>query len=85
MLSCKKEEGAFNRVFIFTTDKGQRLVARLPFALAGPPGLITQSEVATIHYSESKEDREITAKSSIQSKPILVSLFQESLTGAMML
>lgn len=50
VLSCDKKEGGFNRVFIFTTDNGQRIVARLPFALAGPARLITQSEVATIHY-----------------------------------
>ncbi|OAG44962.1 hypothetical protein AYO21_00924 [Fonsecaea monophora] len=48
--NCEKKEGGFNRVFIFTTDNGQSIVARLPFALAGPPRLTTQSEVATIHY-----------------------------------
>ncbi len=50
--SCEKKEGGFNRVFIFTTDNGQRLVARLPFALAGPSRMTTQSEVATVRYGK---------------------------------
>lgn len=51
--SCEKKEGGFNRVFIFTTDNGRRLVARLPFPIAGPPKITTQSEVATIRYGKS--------------------------------
>lgn len=50
--ACDKKEGGFNRVFIFTTDNGDTAVARLPFAFAGPPGLATNSEVATIKYCE---------------------------------
>lgn len=50
---CKKKEGGFNRVFVFTTDNGRRLVARLPFPIAGPPKITTQSEVATIRYGKS--------------------------------
>lgn len=45
-----KREGGFNRVFIFTTNNEKRVVARLPFALAGPSMLTTSSEVATIKY-----------------------------------
>lgn len=48
---CKKIEGGFNRVFLFTMDDEQTLIARLPFSVAGPPGLVTHSEVATIAYS----------------------------------
>lgn len=48
--SYEKNEGGFNRVFIFTCDNGQRIVARLPTRVAGPPGLTTNSEVATIKY-----------------------------------
>ena len=44
----EKQEGGFNRVFIFTMDDRSRVVARLPFALAGPAKLATASEVATI-------------------------------------
>ncbi|OBT43157.1 hypothetical protein VE00_07719 [Pseudogymnoascus sp. WSF 3629] len=47
---CDKKEGGFNRVFIFTTDNAETVVARLPFAFSGPPSLATNSEVATIRY-----------------------------------
>lgn len=47
---CEKKEGGFNRVFIFTMDDSSRVVARLPFTLAGPAKLATASEVATIQY-----------------------------------
>jgi hypothetical protein len=55
-----KKEGGFNRIFIFTTDNAQRIVARLPFALAGPPRLIINSEVATIKYRECKSIHQST-------------------------
>ena len=48
--SYDKKEGGFNRVFIFHTDNAKRIVAKLPFALAGPSRLTTNSEVATIKY-----------------------------------
>jgi hypothetical protein len=48
--SYDKKEGGFNRVFIFHTDNGKRVVARLPFSLAGPPRWTTNSEVATIKF-----------------------------------
>lgn len=48
---CKKIEGGFNRVFLFIMDDEQTLLARLPFSIAGPPRLVTHSEVATIAYS----------------------------------
>ncbi|KAJ5225025.1 hypothetical protein N7468_006250 [Penicillium chermesinum] len=52
--NCEKKEGGFNRVFIFTMDDGSRVVARLPFTLAGPARLATASEVATIQYLQRK-------------------------------
>lgn len=52
--SCKKKEGGFNRVFIFATDNGKRVVARLPFMVAGPSRLTTNSEVATIKYRKTE-------------------------------
>ncbi|KFY67899.1 hypothetical protein V496_01348 [Pseudogymnoascus sp. VKM F-4515 (FW-2607)] len=64
---CDKKEGGFNRVFIFTTDTAETVVARLPFALAGPPCLATNSEVATIKYLQTN----------------IASLYLKSLTGAM--
>lgn len=48
----QKIEGGFNRVLIFTLNNDKRVVARLPFALAGPSRLTTASEVATIKYCE---------------------------------
>lgn len=47
---CEKKEGGFSRVFVFTMDDNSRVVARLPFPLAGPARLATASEVATIQY-----------------------------------
>lgn len=48
--TCRKVEGGFNRVFIFTLDSSKTIVARLPFRLAGPAKLTTLSEVATVYY-----------------------------------
>lgn len=50
--SCEKKEGGFNRVFLFRMDSGERIVARLPTPIAGPRRLTTNSEVATLAYSE---------------------------------
>ncbi|CAC9888848.1 unnamed protein product, partial [Aureobasidium pullulans] len=47
---CKKIEGGSNRVFLFTMDDEQTLIARLPFSLAGPSRLVIHSEVAAIAY-----------------------------------
>ena len=52
--TCDRKEGGFNRVFIFTTNNAKRVVAKLPFTLAGPPRLTTNSEVATMKYCEFK-------------------------------
>lgn len=49
---CDKIEGGFDRVFISTLDNSQRIVARLPFTLAGPSHITTSSEVAAIKYCE---------------------------------
>lgn len=51
--SYSKKEGGFNRVFIFHTDNAKRVVARLPFPVAGPRRLTSNSEVATIQFSRS--------------------------------
>lgn len=50
VLRYEKKEGGFNRVFILHMDNGTRVVARLPFRVAGPASLTTHSEVATIAY-----------------------------------
>jgi hypothetical protein len=46
----EKREGGFNRVFIFYTNIGKAVVAKLPFSRAGPARFTTHSEVATMMY-----------------------------------
>ncbi|KAJ5645371.1 hypothetical protein N7507_011382, partial [Penicillium longicatenatum] len=41
-------EGCSNRAFIFTFNNNWRLVAKLPFRVAGPAKLTTASEIACI-------------------------------------
>lgn len=43
---CRKIEGGFNSVLIFTLNNSKRVVAGLPFASPGPAKLATASEVA---------------------------------------
>lgn len=50
VLRWEKKEGGFNRAFILSMDNGTRVVARLPFRVAGLRGLTTHSEVATMAY-----------------------------------
>lgn len=85
----EKKEGGFNRVFIFTTDNAKRVVARLPFAFAGPPMLTTNSEVATVQYRECLLNAHHRSTMLIihtsQFKPIPASLYRRSWTGVTML
>ncbi|KZV99171.1 hypothetical protein EXIGLDRAFT_668875 [Exidia glandulosa HHB12029] len=46
----KCAEGRSNRVFRLKLQNHRDVVARLPFAAAGPPHLVTASEVATIDF-----------------------------------
>lgn len=46
----EKKEGGFNRVFILYLENGDRVVARVPFCIAGPRRLVTNSKVATMNY-----------------------------------
>ncbi|EXJ89547.1 hypothetical protein A1O3_02614 [Capronia epimyces CBS 606.96] len=46
----EKKDGGFNRVFIFTTNNGKMVVAKVPVCIAGPPKLTTRSEVATMKF-----------------------------------
>lgn len=50
ILECSKVEGNFNRAFIIRLDNGAKVVARVPFSIAGPSRLVMNSEVATITY-----------------------------------
>ncbi|CZT04058.1 uncharacterized protein RCO7_05657 [Rhynchosporium graminicola] len=53
VIRYEKKEGGFNRVFILYLDNGVRVVARVPFRIAGPRRLATNSEVATMAYMRS--------------------------------
>ncbi|KAH7371718.1 kinase-like domain-containing protein [Pyrenochaeta sp. MPI-SDFR-AT-0127] len=53
VIRYEKKEGGFNRVFLFYLDNGARVVARVPFHIAGPRRLTTNSEVATMTYIRS--------------------------------
>jgi len=52
VVSYEKKEGGFNRVFLLWLDNGVCVVARVPYRIAGPRRLITNSEVATLAYSK---------------------------------
>ncbi|ROW04488.1 hypothetical protein VMCG_05038 [Cytospora schulzeri] len=54
ILKCSMVEGNFNRAFILRLDNGTKVVARVPFSIAGPPRLVTNSEVATMAYLREK-------------------------------
>ncbi|KAH8679545.1 kinase-like domain-containing protein [Tricladium varicosporioides] len=53
VIRYEKKEGGFNRAFILYLDNGERVVARVPFHIAGPRRLTTNSEVATMTYIRS--------------------------------
>lgn len=53
VIDCEKKEGGFNRVFMFHLDNDETVAARLPMRHAGPPGLTTSSEVATLRFGMS--------------------------------
>lgn len=50
----EKKEGLNHRVFVLFLDNGSRLVAKVPYRHAGRPMLATNSEVATMAFSNSK-------------------------------
>ncbi|KAI1126050.1 kinase-like domain-containing protein [Nemania abortiva] len=50
IMQCDKVEGNFNRAFILHLDNDSKVVARIPFSVAGPTRLTTNSEVATMSY-----------------------------------
>ena len=50
VVQYEKKEGGFNRVFVLCLDNGARVVVRVPYRIAGPPRLTTNSEVAIMAY-----------------------------------
>ncbi|KAF9485554.1 hypothetical protein BDN70DRAFT_871224 [Pholiota conissans] len=57
-MGCNKveflAEGSYNRVFRLALSNGKDVVARIPFPNAGPRGLLTRSEVATMDFVRSR-------------------------------
>jgi len=46
----KMPEHQYNKRFLMTTDDGQTVVAQVPNPVAGKPGKVTASEVATMDF-----------------------------------
>jgi len=82
-----KKEGNSCKAFVFCTDNGKQIVAKLPTPIAGPKSLITNSEVATIRYCMLVFTLRSRVASSLiaQCKEIPVSRFLVSSTGTMIL
>jgi hypothetical protein len=55
VIRYEKKEGGFNRVFLLWLDNGACVIARVPYHIAGPRRLITNSEVATLAYSMTED------------------------------
>jgi hypothetical protein len=49
----KLPEGSFNKAFLLKLDNGKEVIARIPNPNAGPAGLVTASEVATMEFARS--------------------------------
>jgi hypothetical protein len=52
----KYPEGTFNKVYLMTLDTGCEIIARIPNPNAGPPDLVTASEVATMTFARERLD-----------------------------
>lgn len=50
----KLAEGGFNRVFLLTMDDGLEVIVKIPYSIAVPKRLSTESEVATLDFLRSK-------------------------------
>ncbi|KAG5636731.1 hypothetical protein H0H81_007060 [Sphagnurus paluster] len=50
----KLPEGAYNKVFSIILDNQKEVVARIPTPLAGPPQIVTASEVATMKFARER-------------------------------
>ncbi|KAK2799956.1 Phosphotransferase enzyme [Onygenales sp. PD_10] len=50
----KLAEGGFNRVLLLTMEDGLEVIVKIPFSIAEPKGLATESEVATLDFLRSK-------------------------------
>ncbi|EAS33646.3 uncharacterized protein CIMG_04670 [Coccidioides immitis RS] len=50
----KLAEGGFNRVLLLTMNDGLEVIVKIPYSIAGPKKLATESEVATLDFLHSK-------------------------------
>jgi hypothetical protein len=46
----EKMEGGFSKALLLRREDGTEIVAKMPFAIAGPPKYTTASEVAVLQY-----------------------------------
>lgn len=52
VVAIEKMEGGFSKALLLKKQDGTELIAKIPFAIAGPPKYTTASEVAVLRYSE---------------------------------
>lgn len=45
-------EGGFSKALLLRKQDGSEMIAKIPFAIAGPPKYTTASEVAVLRYGE---------------------------------
>ena len=64
VIRYEKKEGGFNRVFVLCLDNGARVIARVPYRIAGPRRLTTNSEVATMAYGMGESVRKLSVVNS---------------------
>lgn len=50
----KLAEGGFNRVLLLTMDDGLEVIVKIPYSIAVPKKLSTESEVATLDFCAQK-------------------------------
>lgn len=50
----KLAEGGFNRVLLLTMDDGMEVIVKIPYSIAVPKSLATESEVATLDFLRCK-------------------------------
>ena len=56
VVAIEKMEGGFSKALRMQKADGTELIAKIPFAIAGPPKYTTASEVAVLRYGELATD-----------------------------
>lgn len=52
--AIEKFEGEFSKALLMRKEDASELVAKIPFAIAGPPKYTTASEVAVLRYHKTQ-------------------------------